>query len=403
MNRQQRDDERGPCDDPARGGFTCMPNKLLEALALARFTASETRCLLFLLRKTYGWHKQEETISLAEWALGTGVDPKQRHNVLRTLRGLLAKQVIYAKANGNNRPLTWGLNNNMEEWDKALFSEGHASMSGVAGLTSDNTAVLKGDNNTELMGDNTSVLKDEHTLVITDENTSVLTNENTTVITDENTPVLTDDNTTVITGEFALYKRKIKERSKEKSASHPALQENARTPQQVFFGVICEALGWDTQTITEGDKLRVAQAVKILIQADYSVDDIRRFMVEVWFRDWRWQKHQQRPTLSQLRQEIGKVRLPLDEFVGTAGGVARTTAGAAADGAVQAHAYRHGREEANGDPYAFVSAMEAGSAHSTAIRAELARKHGMEYDVELQRQFDEHRARRKAEGSLYYQ
>ncbi len=48
---------------------------------------------------------------------------------------------------------------------------------------------------------------------------------------------------------FALYKRKNKERSKEKSASHPALQENARTPQQPFFGAICEALGWDSKTI----------------------------------------------------------------------------------------------------------------------------------------------------------
>jgi hypothetical protein len=309
---------------------------------------------------------------------------------------------MYAKANGNNRPLTWGLNN-VEEWDKSLFTEHHASMRGVAVLADEYTAVLAHDNSTILTDNNSTVITDDNSTVIADDNSTVITADNNAVLTDNNTAVIMHNNTTVIMGEFALYKRKIKERSKEKSASHPALQENARTPQQVFFGVICDALGWDTQTITEGDKLRVAQAVKILIQADYSVDDIRRFMVEVWFRDWRWQKHQQRPTLSQLRQEIGKVRLPLDGFVGTAGGVARTTAGAAADGAVQAHAYRHGGEEANGDPYAFVAAMEAGSAHSTAIRAELARKHGMEYDVELQRQFDEHRARRKAEGSLYYQ
>lgn len=80
------------------------------------------------------------------------------------------------------------------------------------------------------------------------------------------------------------------------------------TPQQEMFGAVCEAIGWDYQTLSKDDKGQVAQAVGILTKADYTIDDIRRFMVEIWFNDWRWKKEGQHPTLKQLRQEIGKIR-----------------------------------------------------------------------------------------------
>jgi hypothetical protein len=82
----------------------------------------------------------------------------------------------------------------------------------------------------------------------------------------------------------------------------------AQTPQQEMFGAICEAIGWDHHVISDKNKGQVAQAVKVLNKAGYTVDDIRRFMMEVWFHDWRWEKKQQYPTLSQLREEIGKIR-----------------------------------------------------------------------------------------------
>lgn len=80
------------------------------------------------------------------------------------------------------------------------------------------------------------------------------------------------------------------------------------TPQQEMYGAICEALGWDYHVITDRNKVQVAQTVKILTGNGYTVDDIRRFMVEIWFKDWRWEKRQSYPTLTQLREEIGKIR-----------------------------------------------------------------------------------------------
>jgi predicted transcriptional regulator len=80
------------------------------------------------------------------------------------------------------------------------------------------------------------------------------------------------------------------------------------TPQQEMFGAVCEAIGTDPNTLTKEDKGQIAQAVGILTKANYTVDDIRRFITEHWYRDWRWEKNGKPPTLKILRNEIGIVR-----------------------------------------------------------------------------------------------
>lgn len=140
------------------GEFTRLHNTILEKLALARLTASEYRCLMFLFRMTYGWQKKDDAISLSQWATGTGIDPeKKRHNVLRTLQGLVSKGVIYTKPNGNNRPATWGFNKNFDSWDASLFSETVISPDNTCTpsvITHDNTTVISPDNKTVISPDN---------------------------------------------------------------------------------------------------------------------------------------------------------------------------------------------------------------------------------------------------------
>jgi len=86
------------------------------------------------------------------------------------------------------------------------------------------------------------------------------------------------------------------------------------TPQQEFFAAICEVIGWDYKTLTKDATGRVAQVIGILKKAEYGSDDVRRFMTEVWFQDFRWTEKNQRPTLNVLRNEIGKLRaaVPMD-------------------------------------------------------------------------------------------
>jgi phage replication O-like protein O len=191
------------------GEFTRLHNTILERLAVARFTASEYRCLLYLFRMTYGWQKKEDAISLSQWAAGIGIDPeKHRHNALRTLQGLVNKRVIFAKSNGNNRPMTWGFNKNFEQWDSSLFE----------------TTVIAPDNS---LG----------ATVITPDTTSVITQDNSTVITHDNKTVITPDN----------YKRK-KESIKEND------DDNARKPDSAVFKAWAENIP-GTMTPILGEKL----------------------------------------------------------------------------------------------------------------------------------------------------
>jgi hypothetical protein len=102
----------------------------------------------------------------------------------------------------------------------------------------------------------------------------------------------------------------VKDQVKDQVEVKAFVAPTAATPtqQQEMFGAVCEAIGWDYNTLSKDDKGQVAQAVGIFQKAQYTVDDIRSFMADVWFNDWRWKDKSQLPTLKQLRQEIGKTR-----------------------------------------------------------------------------------------------
>ncbi|GIV81691.1 MAG: hypothetical protein KatS3mg051_1045 [Anaerolineae bacterium] len=106
------------------GNFVRLHNAILEVLAVARFTASEFRAVCFLLRKTYGYNKKSDELSLAQWAEGTNTDKGQ---IKRTIDSLIAKNVI--RRSPSQRPYchTYEFNKYMETWDERLF-ERNASM-----------------------------------------------------------------------------------------------------------------------------------------------------------------------------------------------------------------------------------------------------------------------------------
>lgn len=108
------------------GDFTRIHNDILDGLAKARFSALELRCVIFLVRMTYGWQKKEDKISLSQWAIGIGIDKSNRGNMLNTLNGLVAKGVIYARPNGKSRPATWGLNKDF--FDKQSVMQPHNTL-----------------------------------------------------------------------------------------------------------------------------------------------------------------------------------------------------------------------------------------------------------------------------------
>jgi hypothetical protein len=72
--------------------------------------------------------------------------------------------------------------------------------------------------------------------------------------------------------------------------------------------VACAIVGWDYQTLPQKERAQVAQTLGIIRKAGYSLEELKQFLPQVWYKDWRWVKNQSFPTLSQLKTEIGKVR-----------------------------------------------------------------------------------------------
>ncbi|MBI5447822.1 MAG: replication protein [Gammaproteobacteria bacterium] len=57
------------CED----GYTKIANELLEALARIRIPGETHQVLDTVLRKTYGYGKKEDAISLSQFVLATGL------------------------------------------------------------------------------------------------------------------------------------------------------------------------------------------------------------------------------------------------------------------------------------------------------------------------------------------
>ena len=79
-------------------GYTAIANEIMDALCKIRIPGEERQILDCILRKTYGWHKCEDAISLSQFSLMTGI--KNTH-VIRAINGLLSKKVISITENGN--------------------------------------------------------------------------------------------------------------------------------------------------------------------------------------------------------------------------------------------------------------------------------------------------------------
>jgi phage replication O-like protein O len=66
-------------------GYTPIANEILEALARTKLSPNESRILFFLIRKTYGWKKKTDWISLSQFSKGTWLDRRNAHKAVKRL------------------------------------------------------------------------------------------------------------------------------------------------------------------------------------------------------------------------------------------------------------------------------------------------------------------------------
>lgn len=97
-------------------GYTAIANELLEALIKYDFpskTSLPQRICLFVIRKTYGYQKKEDTISLTQFQLA--VNEKNRTNLVYWLN-YLVQALILIKTKLKNNHVKYRLNKDYDQW-----------------------------------------------------------------------------------------------------------------------------------------------------------------------------------------------------------------------------------------------------------------------------------------------
>jgi len=78
----------------AKPNFTQVPNFIFDLMG--QLSSSELVVLLFICRKTYGWHKVKDNISLSQMIEGTGLS---KPTVVYSLKSLLIKGILAKETN----------------------------------------------------------------------------------------------------------------------------------------------------------------------------------------------------------------------------------------------------------------------------------------------------------------
>lgn len=92
-------------------GFIRIATEIIEALAHIRIPGEARQVLDAIIRKTYGFNKKEDEISLSQFCLMTGLN---RPHVCMAIHKLRAMNMITEKGNGDTN--IYSLNKDFESW-----------------------------------------------------------------------------------------------------------------------------------------------------------------------------------------------------------------------------------------------------------------------------------------------
>jgi len=112
--------------------FTKVPNEIIEGIASSRVFCARARVIATIIRKTYGWNKKEDWISLSQFEAMTGIG---KSNICRTLNQLVKAKIIIKSDNKyriNSITKAWKeLSNPIKviTSDKAHYQNGQSGLS----------------------------------------------------------------------------------------------------------------------------------------------------------------------------------------------------------------------------------------------------------------------------------
>jgi len=92
-------------------GNTQIANEILEALLQTDINGTDLKCILFILRKTYGWNKKEDEISLTQFTENINASIQA---ICKALNKLTVNKIIVVNKDGYINK--YGLNKDYSQW-----------------------------------------------------------------------------------------------------------------------------------------------------------------------------------------------------------------------------------------------------------------------------------------------
>ena len=97
-------------------GFTRIPNELYDAMLSQKLSITQERALLYVIRKTYGFNKREDMISISRMAEETGYSRRAMINAVHDLEKM---GILKLQKTRSGLP-TYMSVNDLSFWDRDL-------------------------------------------------------------------------------------------------------------------------------------------------------------------------------------------------------------------------------------------------------------------------------------------
>lgn len=112
------------------GSFTQMPNELLEKLYSSKLNWTELSICLFIIRKTIWWNKEDDSISLTQFAKSINT---AKSVIIRGILSLVSKNILIQtlKWNISWKVSRYKINKNISEWISLVTKLGLVTKSGL--------------------------------------------------------------------------------------------------------------------------------------------------------------------------------------------------------------------------------------------------------------------------------
>lgn len=94
-------------------GYTPIANEILEALARTNLSSGESRILRVVFRKTYGWTKPNDQISLSIFTQMTGMT---RRGVCKSISSLVSRRILAREQKGTSFVTKYWVIKDYDKW-----------------------------------------------------------------------------------------------------------------------------------------------------------------------------------------------------------------------------------------------------------------------------------------------